>query len=933
MPDWRLEVLRRLATLNLAPLRETEIVEEVAQHLEDRYRELMAGGAAEIEARRMALEELSDGDLLAQALRRVEHEAPSIPDVPGGGMGGGFWTGIGEDFRFGLRVLRRSPGFAAVAMLTLALGIGANAAIFSLIDAVMLRPLPAPHAQSLVILKWSARQWPNTGAYYAWSGCPAKAHGPSEPAAEGCTFSYPMFEQIRAENQIFSEIFAMIPSPQLEVSIDGNAGFAGGEFVSGEFFPALGIRTALGRAIGPSDDLPAAPPVVMLSYNYWQGQFGGSPAVVGKRIVVNGVPFSVAGVGPRGFLGLDPGLVDDLWLPFSTRALVTPYVFKATDATAWWLMIGARLRPRVAAAQAQAEAEVVFRRGVTGGASPALKLADAPHLELISMARGLTTLRKRFADPLFLLMVAVGLVLLIACTNVASLMLARMAAREKELAVRCALGAGRWRIFRQLLAESLLLAAAGGLWGILLAYLGARSLAAFLSANWYSPLEINVLPDVRILGFALAIATLTGILFGLAPALRSGRIDVAPALKESPMSPLGSSAAGKRFGLGNVLVVAQVALSILVLVGASLLVRTLINLATLNVGFEARNVILFGLNPELSGYKGERLANLYSELQQHLSAIPGVSAVGSSSVPLISGGYMTEDVFYPDQPGQSTQVDVLNVGQNFFETMRIPLLAGRTFNLQDFDNASAPKKKIAMVNQSLARQFFGQQWAIGRLISTDKGKPPDIEIIGVVGDTKYESLRGAIQPTVYFPMEPGGGTFEVRTALDPKLLLPSIREAVKSVARGLPIYHLMTQAEQIDRALFQERLVAWLSGAFALLALVVACIGLYGLMSFEVARRTHEVGIRLALGASQAQVLGMVLGRGLRLVTAGAVVGIGMALGLARYLQSLLYGVRPMDPLAYAAGTLLLLVVTLAACCLPARRAARVDPLVALRYE
>jgi predicted permease len=671
----------------------------------------------------------------------------------------------------------------------------------------------------------------------------------------------------------------------------------------------------------------------VLSYNYWQGQFGGSLAVIGKRIVVNSVPFSVVGVLPRGFLGLDPGLVDDVWLPFSTRALVTPYMFKATDAAAWWLMIGARLKPHVPPAQAQAAAEPVFRRGVTGGASPALKLEDAPHLELISIARGLATLRKHFADPLFLLMVAVGLVLLIACTNVASLTLARMAAREKELAVRCALGAGRWRIFRQLLAESVMLAVAGGLLGILLAYFGARALATFLSANWYFPLELNVHPDVRVLGFAMAIAMLTGVLFGLAPALRSGRINVAPALKESVVSPTGVTASGRRFGLGNALVVVQVALSILILVCASLLVRTVINLATLNVGFDAHNVIIFGLEPELSGYKGERLTSLCRELQQRLGAIPGVASVGYSSVPLLSGSYITQDFYFTGEPQQSAQADVLNVGPNFFETMRIPLLGGRTYNSQDFENASAKKARIAIVNQTFTHRFLGQRNPIGQMIGTDGTKPPNVEIVGVVGDTKYEGLRREIESTVYFPMQAQGGTFEVRTALDPKPLLPSIRDAVKSVDRNLPMYRLMTQTEQIDKAMFQERLVAWLSGAFALLALVVACIGLYGLLSFEVARRTHEVGIRMALGASRSQVLGFVLGRGIRLVTLGVVIGIGMALGLARFLQSLLYGIRPIDPLAYAAGTLLLVAVTLGACYVPARRATRVDPMVALRYE
>jgi predicted permease len=562
-----------------------------------------------------------------------------------------------------------------------------------------------------------------------------------------------------------------------------------------------------------------------------------------------------------------------------------------------------------------------------------LKREDAPHLELVNLAHGLVSLQERFGDALFLLMAAVGLVLLVACANVASLTLARAAAREKELAVRFALGAERWRIIRQLLTESLIMAVAGGLLGILFAYLGGSSLAAFLSSNWYFPLEINVRPDLRILGFTVAVAMVTGILFGLAPALRSTRIDVAPALKEGAASPAWTALISRRFGVGNVLVVAQVALSILVLVVASLLARTLINLATMNIGFDAHNLVLFSVQPELNGYKGERLASLFSDLQRRLSAVPGVASVGYSAVPLLSGMCGTQPIYFANEPDQSPQVDVLDVGPNFFETMRIPLLAGRTYNARDFLDTSEKEAKVVIVNHTFARRFFAKHNPVGQLISLEKGKSPSVEIVGVVGDTKYNGLREGIEPTLYFPMLAGGGTFEVRTASDPKALLPSIRDAVRSVDKNLPIFHLMTQTEQIDRTIFQERLVAWLSGAFALLALVVACIGLYGLLAHEVARRTHEVGVRMALGASSVEVLGLVLGRGIRLVALGVVIGIGASLALTRYLQSLLYGVRPIDPLAYAAVTILLLIVTFGACYLPARRATKVDPMVALRYE
>jgi predicted permease len=737
---------------------------------------------------------------------------------------------------------------------------------------------------------------------------------------------------MRAEKDIFAATFAIVPTPQLGVNIDGNATFAEGEFVSGNFFPTLGLRATLGRLLGVSDEGAAASPAVVISYGYWKRQFGGAPSAVGKTIVVNGIPSTIVGVTPPAFLGLDPGIVHDLWLPLSTQNLVV-HQWSATDTAAWWLMVGARLKHRVTIAQAQAAAQVIFTRGVTTGGSPLLKREDAPHVELVNVAHGLATLRKNFGDALFLLMAAVGLVLLIACANVASLTLARTAARERELAMRFALGAARWRIIRQLLTESLIMGVAGGVLGIVFAYLGASSLAAFLSSNWGSPLEINVHPDWRVLGFTMAIAIFTGILSGLAPALRSTRTNVTPALKESAIGLPGPALIGRRFGVGNVLVIAQVALSILVLVGASLLARTLINLATMNIGFDAHNVALFSVEPELNGYKGERLASLFPELQRGLSAIPGVASVGYSTFPLLSDTEMARDIYFASEADRSPQVDVLNVGPNFFETMRIPLLAGRTYNSQDFIDASEKEAKVVIVNHTFARRFFGKHNPVGQLLSLEKGKPPGVEIVGEVEDTKYYSLREGIEPTLYFPMLTGGGTFEVRTASDPKALLPSVRAAVRSVDSNLPIFGLMTQTEQINRTIFQERLVAWLSGAFALLALVVACIGLYGLLAHEVARRTHEVGVRMALGASPLEVLALVLGRGIRLVALGVVIGIGTALGLARYLQTLLYGVRPIDPLAYATVTILLLIVTSGACYLPARRATKVDPLVALRYE
>ncbi|MGO8736883.1 MAG: ADOP family duplicated permease [Terriglobia bacterium] len=901
--------------------KQSDFTAEIEAHLELETERLKEQGLSEEEARMAARRAFGN---VTQAQEHFYESGRWL-----------WWDHLVQDLRFGLRMLAKNPGFTAVAVITIALGIGANTAIFSLIDSVMLRSLLVPHPQRLVIFRWAARNEPKTSGGMGWSGCPSKGGASKGPG--GCSFSYPMFEQMQSAKNVFSSVFTFGPESRIGVNIDGNASFAVGEFVSGDFFPALGIRAALGRLLGATDEAANASPAVVLSYSYWKREFGGAPSAVGRSIVVNGVPSTIVGVAPRGFLGLDPGIMHDLWLPLSAQNLAVQHWPEATNAGAWWLMVGARLKPRITVAQAEAAARVIFTRGVTSGGSPMLKIEDAPRVELVSLARGLVSLRGHFGEALFLLMGSVGLVLLIACANVASLIIVHTAAREKELAVRFALGAERWRIIRQLLTESLLMASAGGLLGIVLAYLGASPLAAFLSSNWYFPLEINVRPDLRILGFTVAVAMVTGILFGLAPALRSTRIDVAPALKEGAASPAWTALISRRFGVGNVLVVAQVALSIVVLVGASLLARTLINLSTMKIGFDAHNLVLFSVQPELNGYKGERLASLFSDLQRRLSAVPGVASVGYSAVPLLSGSYAIRAIYLPNDQGESAYV--LDVGPNFFETMRIPLLAGRTYDSHDFLDTSEKEAKVVIVNHTFARRFFGEHNPVGQLIQLEKGKASGMEIVGVVGDAKYYSLRKEIEPTVYFRMPAGsgtlagGGTFEVRTASDPKALLPSIRDAGRSVDKNLPISHLMTQTEQIDRTIFQERLVAWLSGAFALLALVVACIGLYGLLAHEVARRTHEVGVRMALGASSVEVLGLVLWRGIRLVALGMVIGIATALGLTRYLQSLLYGVRPIDPLAYAAVTILLLIVTFGACYLPARRAARVDPMVALRYE
>jgi predicted permease len=573
--------------------------------------------------------------------------------------------------------------------------------------------------------------------------------------------------------------------------------------------------------------------------------------------------------------------------------------------------------------------------------------ADNPEITLVPAQSGLTGTRTRYSNPLYVLMLAVGIILLIACANVAGLMLARAAARQKEMAVRLALGAGRARIVRQLFTESIMLSVLGGALGILFAYWGAHAIVSFVSSNQPRPLGFATGVDLHVLGFTVAVSLFTGILFGIAPAFRGARVDLTPALKEvEGSSARAGHAGGKWFSIGNALVVAQVALAIVVLVGAGLLVRTLANLRSVDVGFDSHNILIFGIDPTLIGYKGPQADSLYRDLQGRLSETPGVTSASYSMMPLLSSGLMITSFHWPDTPqDQNSDADTLGVGPNLFETMRIPFLTGREFNASDFKLAasnvgdtptSAPTPVI--VNQAFVEKYLGKENPLGKRFGESVGDAngpasPGLEIIGVVRDAKYNDLRREIHAMMYTPQHFGGASFELRTAADPQAILPAIREVVAQVNTNLPLFDVKTESEQINRLLFQERLVARLSGFFALLALVLACVGLYGLLSYEVSRGTREIGIRMALGAQQGSVLKLVLRQGILLAIVGAALGIGVALSVTRYLSSMLYDVHANDPLTMIAVAVLLVLVALAACYVPARRAMRVDPMVALRHE
>ena len=575
------------------------------------------------------------------------------------------------------------------------------------------------------------------------------------------------------------------------------------------------------------------------------------------------------------------------------------------------------------------------------------RAADNPQVTLVPAQTGLTGARAQYSDPLRVLMLAVGIILLISCANVAGLILARGAARQKEMAVRLALGAGRARVGRQLLTESVLLSSLGGTFGILFAYWGAHTIVSFVSANQTRPLGFATGVDLRVLGFTVAVSLLTGILFGIAPTFRSLRVNLTPALKEGEGSSASfGHAGGKWLSIGNTLVVAQVALAIVVLVGAGLLVRTLANLRSVDVGFDSHNILIFGIDPTLIGYKGPQIDSFYRDLQGRLSETPGVKSVSYSMLPLLNNGLMVTVFHWPGTPqDQQSEADMLGVGPNFFGTLHIPFLAGREFNASDFklsasNSAATPTSAPTpvVVNQAFVEKYLGKETPLGKKFGespADANGPPNpgYEIIGVVRDAKYSNLRREIHPGMYTPQSSGGASFELRTAADPQAILPAIREVVSQVSTNLPLFDVKTESVQIDRLLFQERLVARLAGFFGLLALVLACVGLYGLLSYEVSRRTREIGIRMALGAHPGSVLKLVLRQGIVLAIAGAAVGIGVALSVTRYLTSMLYDVHANDPLTMIAVAALLTVVALTACYIPARRAMRVDPTVALRYE
>jgi predicted permease len=832
---------------------------------------------------------------------------------------------LGRDLRYALRAFSRNPGFTLVIVLTLALGIGANTAIFTLMDQVMLKILPVRDAERLVIL--------NTPGPFSGS-----THNNS---ATLTPMSHPMFERLRDEAKVFSGVLAEFRT-RIHLTAGRETESVDGALVSGTFFDVLGVRAAAGRLFTADDDrTPGAHPVVVFSHGLWTRRFGKNPSVLGQSVVVNGHPMTVVGITPPGFHGIEVGAAVDVYVPLTMQAQVLPTWKSAMgDWRVRWLTTMARLADGVSLEQAKAGADVVYkqllREDLQRLTSKSIRFRQRfvqKRIELLPGGRGTSALRDQSKRPLAVLMGMVGLVLLIACANVANLLLARASSRQKEVAVRLSLGASRFRLVRQLLVESVVLALAGGMLGVVFAAWTADLLVRTL------PYEsaVRVLssePDMRVGLFALALSLLTGLVFGLVPALQSTRSELAPTLKSESGSLLGGTAP---FRFRKVLVVAQVALSLLLLIGAGLFTRSLMNLRALDPGFQATRLLAFSVDPSLGGHDVSHRMALLQKLQDDVAAEPGVASVSIAEVPLMTDSQSSSTVAvegYEAKEGEDMNPHFNGVGPGFFSTMGIPLLAGRDFT--DADRLGAPK--VAVVNEEFARYFFAGRDPVGRRFGLNReGKKPDIEIVGLVKDGKSASLREEKRRFVYTPYmqttELGGVTFYLRSTVEPTALGPRLRSIVQHADASLPVTDMKTMRAQIGESLFVERVVAGLSAAFGLLATLLATVGLYGIMSYAVTLRTREIGVRMALGADSRAVLLMVMKEVSLLALIGVAVGLPGGYGLGRLVESQLFGLTARDPITFVVATAALLQAAFLAGYVPAVRATRVDPMAALRYE
>jgi predicted permease len=833
-----------------------------------------------------------------------------------------------QDVRYAVRQLRREPVFTVIALTTLALGIGANTGIFSLVNAVLFKSLPVPHPEQLYLVKRS------------------------DQLAENQRFSYPMFREMKAAIPPSASVAAMTWPTDFYVSMSGSRPeMATGQLVSGNYFETLETYPAIGRLLNSEDDrVVSGSPVAVLSFNCWQQRFGGSASVLGQKIRVNGMPFVVVGVAAPRFFGARAGAAPDFWLPTAMQSDVRYAAHYSQSEGAefdrpWvpqrdirWLQFVVRLRDRSAFAQTASAIGQVYRQELQRAAVGIQDLQERAaflqaHLELEPGSRGVSSVRRNFSQPLLVLMGMVGLVLLIACANLANLLLARATAREKEIAVRLSLGAKRSRLFRQLLSECLLLSLCGGLIGVGVSYWCCSVLPRWASTGT-NAIPLNLSPDMLVLGFSMAITVLTAILFGLAPALQASQVEPVQALKTSGRGPSGNTGLGRAWSFKHTLVSAQVALSLVLLVGAGLFLRTLENLVALDPGFDREHMLSVWVDTHMGGYSVAQLPVLYRRLIERVEALPGVRSAALATCGLATGCADASDIYLPGIPHTDGETDSQErrVSQHYLSTTGIPLLAGRDF--ADTDTEKSPP--VAIVNQTFVHQFLHDRDAVGQYFGYDAVNDHRFQIIGVMKDARLNEINDSVPPMIYHSITQDvvdAESLDVRTDGDPALLLQPVREAVRSVDPNLPIGGVTTLSDQIGSDLAQQKMIARVTTIFGMLAMALACLGLYGVMSYVVSRRTGELGVRLALGASRGALLWLVLRQSLIMACAGLGAGLVLSLLAGRFVRSLLFGLSPYDPGTMIVAACTLLALSILSGLVPARRAARVDPIIALRYE
>jgi predicted permease len=910
MPDWKSLLAARLAPLSLRPEREREIVEELAQHLDERHQDLLDGGATQDEAMRLALEEIADEELLAREMRPLR-QATSPEPIAAGTPGLGWLADFKQDVVYAARTFRKTPGFTAAAILTLALGIGGNSAIFSLVNATLLQRLPIANGDRVFGL---------------FEG---------ERADIG---SYPAYTALRDQSTLIDGLAAWGPVTA-SLQADGETDLVSGGIVSGNFFDLLGVNAGRGRLLSTADDVtPMAHPVVVISDPLWRGRFGGRTGVVGSDIRLNGHNFKIVGVTPPGFPGPQIGVMRHIYVPMMMQPLIRPPRAGYSgdqdpdllrNPNMGWVFKLALAKPGIAKEQAAAEMSALstrFARSIN-------PRADERRLSLIPIDAGNPTQRASMQAAATLLGCVVGAVLLIACANIANLLLSRAWARRREMAIRLALGASRARIVRQLLTESVLLALLGGAAGLGLAWLCVEAFKAWPPPAGALPISLDFTLDGRVLGFSLVLSVLTGLLFGLAPALQTSRPDVVPALKEDIAA---GGRASRRVNLKSALVVGEVAISLILLLASGLLIRSLRAVQAVDPGYAVEQLVSTPLNVELLRYTRAQGREFYRRVIERMEQIPGVESASVARVALLSGGSRTTTVTVEGrvEPGRIAMVNVVSPG--FLGTLGVSLLRGRSFEASDEENSPA----VAVVSQSMVRQFFGDTDPMGRRFSTGvnraTGQPHWVEVIGVARDSKYTSLREGDAPVVYLPLSQQhetGVTLYVRAIGSPGAIAPQIRREIQAIEPGLPVLNPRTMGDTVATSLYAPRMGATLLSVFGGLALLLATLGIYAVLAFSIGMRRREIGIRMALGADRRSVTTLVLKEGMALVALGIALGLTLSVGLAESMRRFLFDVSPRDLTTFAVVPALLMGVALVACYLPARKAAKVDPLTVMRSD